>query len=415
MADLKRDRVNRVPGLVYLPIDGSRLHRGQHISLTDIKEKPIFPADRDAMDMDEPLDGNAIGDAVFDAMVSGDPDNVLICDAGLPFDTGELVLSKVLTGYGFDPAMQFTVKVSLNGGDFISYTLKRGQSVTIDRIADDTPYVVVEELTQSQVDSGYSLETIENASGVVNAAKSTNVVIHNKYERPQFYGSLVIAVNVSGMGYDVNKVFKVTIQFNEPVNYSVNGGEPIAVASKIYVARLKHGQSVLLGHILVGATYNVVAVPLSPQEIESGYEYSSVTGGSGSIVRDTTATSIVNYAYYGDTGSLIVTALVDNPVEGKLLHIAITFSRVVNYSVNGGSPLQDGSSVYVATLAHNDSVVLSNIPNGVSYAVTPSITATELTDGYSQDTSEGAYPRRGTIISKNSPERVVVRFAKTNE
>lgn len=68
MADLKRDRVNRVPGLVYLPIDGSRLHRGQHISLTDIKEKPIFPADRDAMDMDEPLDGNAIGDAVFDAM-----------------------------------------------------------------------------------------------------------------------------------------------------------------------------------------------------------------------------------------------------------------------------------------------------------------------------------------------------------
>lgn len=415
MADLKRDRVNRVPGLVYLPIDGSRLHRGQHISLTDIKEKPIFPADRDAMDMDEPLDGNAIGDAVFDAMVSGDHDNVLICDAGLPFDTGELVLSKVLTGYGFDPAMQFTVKVSLNGGDFISYTLKRGQSITIDRIADDTPYVVVEELTQSQVDAGYSLETIENASGVVIAAKSTNVVIHNKYERPQFYGSLIIVVNVSGTGYDVNNVFKVTIQFNEPVNYSVNGGEPIADASKIYVARLKDGQAVTLSHIVVGATYNVVAVPLSPQEIESGYEYSSVTGGSGSIVRDATATSIVNYVYYGATGSLIVTALVDNPVEGKLLHIAITFSRVVNYSVNGGSPLQDGSSVYVTTLAHNDSVVLSNIPNGVSYAVTPSITATELTDGYSPDISEGAYPRRGTIMSKNSPEQVVVKFAKTNE
>ena len=416
MADVKRDRVNRVTGLVYLPIDGSRFHRGQRIRVTNIEEKNIFPdVVKDPMELIEPINGNAVGDAIFDAMLVDDPDKILVCDAGLPFGMGALVLSKVLTGQGFDPAMQFNVKVSLNGGAFTGYILKQGQSVTINSIADATPYEVVEELTQEQIDAGYILESIENARGVVNSAEPTNVVIHNKYERPQFYGSLVITVNVLGAGYDVNKVFKVTIQFNEPVNYSVNGGEPIAVASKIYVARLKPGQSVLLGHILVGATYNVVAVPLSPQEIESGYEYSSVTGGSGSVVRDTTATSVVNYSYYGNTGSLVVTALVDNPEEGKLLHIAITFSRVVNYSVNGGSPISDGSSVYVATLVHNESVVISNIPNGVSYAVTPSITATELADGYSPDTSDGTYPRSGTIFSRNSPEQVVVKFAKINE
>lgn len=412
----KRDRVNRVKELVYLPIDGSRLVKGDRVTLTHVQEADIFPdVVKDPMEMREPVNGDAVGDAIFDAMASEDPDNVLICDAGLPFGMGVLVLSKILTGTGYDPSMQFSIKVSLNGGAFTDYVLKKGQSITIDSIADATSYEVVEELTQEQIDAGYILESIENARGIVNSAEPTNVVIHNKYERPQFYGSLVILVNVSGTGYDVNKVFKVTIQFNEPVNYSVNSGEPIAVASKIYVARLKHGQSVLLGHILVGATYNVVAVPLSPQEIESGYEYSSVTGGSGSVVRDTTATSVVNYSYYGNTGSLVVTALVDNPEEGKLLHIAITFSRVVNYSVNGGSPISNGSSVYVATLAHNESVIISNIPNGVSYAVTPSITATELADGYYPDTSDGTYPRSGTIISRNSPEQVVVTFAKTNE
>lgn len=412
----KRDRVNRVKELVYLPIDGSRLVKGDRVTLTHVQEADIFPdVVKDPMEMREPINGDAVGDAIFDAMASEDPDNVLICDAGLPFGMGVLVLSKILTGTGYDPSMQFSIKVSLNGGAFTDYVLKKGQSITIDSIADATSYEVVEELTQEQIDAGYILESIENARGIVNSAEPTNVVIHNKYERPQFYGSLVILVNVSGTGYDVNKVFKVTIQFNEPVNYSVNGGEPIAVASKIYVARLKHGQSVLLGHILVGATYNVVAVPLSPQEIESGYEYSSVTGGSGSVVRDITATSVVNYSYYGNTGSLVVTALVDNPEEGKLLHIAITFSRVVNYSVNGGSPISNGLSVYVATLAHNESVVISNIPNGVSYAVTPSITATELVDGYYPDTSDGTYPRSGTIISRNSPEQVVVKFAKTNE
>lgn len=413
---LKRDRVNRVKGLVYLPIDGSRLVKGDRVTLKHVKEADIFPdVVKDTMEMKEPVNGDAMGDAIFDAMLVDDPDNVLVCDAGLPFGMGVLVLSKVLTGQGFDPAMQFNVKVSLNGGAFIGYTLKQGQSVTINSIADATPYEVVEELTQEQIDAGYILETIENARGIVNSSEPTNVVIHNKYERPQFYGSLDVIVNVSGTGFDTEKVFKVTIQFNEFVNYSVNGGEPIAVASKIYVARLKHGQSVLLGHILVGATYNVVAVPLSPQEIESGYEYSSVTGGSGSVVRDTTATSVVNYSYYGDTGSLVVTALVDNPEEGKLLHIAITFSRVVNYSVNGGLPLENGSSVYMAELQHNERVTIADIPNGVAYAVTPSITESEKASGYSPNTDDGAYPRRGTMLSKNSPVQVYVKFAKSNQ
>lgn len=412
----KRDRVNRVKGLVYLPIDGSRLVKGERVTLTHVQEADIFPdVIKDPMEMREPINGDAVGDAIFDAMASEDPGNVLICDAGLPFGTGVLVLSKILTGTGYDPSMQFSIKVSLNGGAFTDYVLKKGQSITIDSIADATSYEVVEELTEEQVRDGYTLDFIENARGVVSSVRPTSVVVHNKYERPQFYGNITVIVNVSGIGFYTDKLFKVTVQFNEPVNYSVDGGEPIAAASKIYVARLKHGQFVTLSHILTGAIYNVVAVPLSPTEIEDGYAVSSVTGGSGTIVRDTTATAIANYTYYGSTGSLVVTALVDNPESNKVLHIAVTFSRVINYSVNGGSPITNASSVYMAELQHNESVTIADIPNGVAYAVTPSITESEMARGYSPDISEGAYPRRGTIMSKNSPEQVVVRFAKTNE
>lgn len=412
----KRDRVNRVKELVYLPIDGSRLVKGDRVTLTHVQEADIFPdVIKDPMEMREPINGDAVGDAIFDAMVSEDPDNVLICDAGLPFGMGVLVLSKILTGTGFDPNMQFRVKVSLNGGEFIDYALKRGQSITIDSIADATPYEVVEELTEEQVRDGYTLDFIENASGVVSSVRPTSVVVHNKYERPQFYGSLTVIVNVSGIGFDTDKLFKVTVQFNEPVNYSVDGGEPIATASKIYVARLKHGQFVTLSHILTGAIYKVVAVPLSPTEIEDGYAVSFVTGGSGTIVRDTTATAIANYTYYGSTGSLVVTALVDNPESNKVLHIAVTFSRVINYSVNGGSPITNASSVYMAELQHNESVTIADIPNGVAYAVTPSITESEMASGYFPDTADGAYPRRGTMLSKNSPVQVYVKFAKSNQ
>ncbi|MBR4407032.1 MAG: hypothetical protein IKT27_01830 [Clostridia bacterium] len=65
----KRDRVNRVKGLVYLPIDGSRLVKGDRVTLTHVQEADIFPdVVKDPMEMKEPVNGNAVGDAIFDAI-----------------------------------------------------------------------------------------------------------------------------------------------------------------------------------------------------------------------------------------------------------------------------------------------------------------------------------------------------------
>ena len=415
---VKHDRVNRVSGLVYLPIDGRRFNTNRHVTLTHVNELDIDCYLRDTMAMKEPIDGNAIGDAVFDAMLA----TSFSCDAMMPYGVGSIIISKILSGSGYDPEMLFNITVTIlhpNNGVSIEestdYTIKAGQIITIDGIADASEYIVTENVTPKQVLEGYTLETITNSTGIVRAFHSADVTIYNRYDRPMFYGALIISVNVSGSGFDINKVFKVTVRFNEPVNYSINGGLPIEQASTVYVAKLTHGQTVTLGHILVGAVYTVVAVPLSETDINNGYIINGITGNTGTITRDASSLALVNYGYYGSTGSLIVTAIVDNPDSDKVLHIAVTFSKVIEYSVNGGTPLSNGLSIYMAELRHNESVTISNIPNGVTYAVTPSITDSERSSGYSPDTTDGAYPRSGVIKSSDSPAHVVVSFSKTNE
>lgn len=67
---VKRDRVNRVRGRVYLHIDGSRCIKGEVVTLRHVVEKPIdTPWEIDPEVMREPVNGDAVGDAIFDAQL----------------------------------------------------------------------------------------------------------------------------------------------------------------------------------------------------------------------------------------------------------------------------------------------------------------------------------------------------------
>lgn len=67
---VKRDRVNRVRGRVYLPIDGSRCITGEVVTLHHVVEKNIdTPWDIDPEVMREPVNGDAVGDAIFDSQL----------------------------------------------------------------------------------------------------------------------------------------------------------------------------------------------------------------------------------------------------------------------------------------------------------------------------------------------------------
>lgn len=69
---IKRDRVNRVTGLVYLPIGGSGYIVGDTISFEAVEKDIGCPLVLDPMEMHEPVNGNAVGDAVFDAGLCGE-------------------------------------------------------------------------------------------------------------------------------------------------------------------------------------------------------------------------------------------------------------------------------------------------------------------------------------------------------
>lgn len=67
---VKRDRVNRVQGIVYLPIDGSMCIEGEVVTLRYVVEKNIdTPWEIDPQVMREPVNGDAVGDAIFDAQL----------------------------------------------------------------------------------------------------------------------------------------------------------------------------------------------------------------------------------------------------------------------------------------------------------------------------------------------------------
>lgn len=79
------DRVNRVQEIVVLPAASIRTNRrlrpGDIIDLVDVEEGPIDCAVRDPMDMADPVNGDAVGDAVFDAGL--DAEDCVVFDANI--------------------------------------------------------------------------------------------------------------------------------------------------------------------------------------------------------------------------------------------------------------------------------------------------------------------------------------------
>lgn len=110
-------------------------------------------------------------------------------------------------------------------------------------------------------------------------------------------GSLQVSKTVSGSGFDPAKTFEIVVTFSEPVNYSVDGGSPVSPASSTYTASLASGDSVILGNIPAGTSFVVTEVALSQQDQDAGYSTGSVTGGTGTISKDTTSQASTSHSY----------------------------------------------------------------------------------------------------------------------
>lgn len=191
-------------------------------------------------------------------------------------------------------------------------------------------------------------------------------------------GSLTVSLVGTGTGFDTTKSFNVVVTFGSAISYSVDG-VPVQSPSATCTLTLKAGESSVISNIPFGTTY-VVSETVS----DEGYELSSITNASGTMTDAGQLASVVTNVYHAP-GTLIVGVSLSgvdyDPT--KSFAFTVTFGRAISYSVNG-TPVGSPTNTYSGSLAAGGSVVLGNIPSGVSYSVTESaLSQQDRDDGYS--------------------------------
>ena len=189
-------------------------------------------------------------------------------------------------------------------------------------------------------------------------------------------GSLTISKTVSGSGFDPAKTFEITVVFSAPVTY--NG-----TTATTHTFNLANGQSVTITDIPELTEYEVTETPLSQADLDLGYSISGITGGSGTIGNSGTQTASASNTY-SHPATLTITKTVsgNTPSPSEQFEIVVTFSRAIAYSVDGVA-ISTPSATYTGNLVNGQSVVLGNIPAGVTYNITENLTPAEQAAGYS--------------------------------
>lgn len=189
-------------------------------------------------------------------------------------------------------------------------------------------------------------------------------------------GSLTISKTVSGSGFDPAKTFEITVVFSAPVTY--NG-----TTSTTHTFNLANGQSVTITDIPELTEYEVTEAPLSQADLDLGYSISGITGGSGTIGNSDTHTASASNTY-SHPATLTITKTVsgNTPSPSEQFEIVVTFSRAIAYSVDGVA-ISTPSATYTGNLVNGQSVIIGNIPAGVTYNVTENLTPAEQAAGYS--------------------------------
>jgi Predicted outer membrane protein len=205
--------------------------------------------------------------------------------------TGNLIISKTVTGDGADKARTFDFTVTFSGADgSYSYkgdgvpdgtirsgdtvSLAHGQSITIEGLPAGAKYEVVEDAASSE---GYIAESTGN-SGTIRSFMD-NVAAFVNVKRPAATGSLTIGKTVEGEGADLARKFAFTVTFDGADDvYPYTGSATGTIRSGDTIS-LAHGERITITGLPDGARYSVTEADYSAE----GYAAAS-TGESGTII-----------------------------------------------------------------------------------------------------------------------------------
>lgn len=223
---------------------------------------------------------------------------------------------------------------------------------------------------------GSDLKTTVNGSDTIT---NLNPFAVANYKADDPVGSLTISKTVTGDGADVTKAFDFTLTLDDAdgvytyVGHNVSGGT-IQSGDTISLA---HGQSITIVGLPTDTTYTVAEADYTID----GYATTS-TGSTGII--ETNTTQIAAFTNTRTIGSLSITKTVAGNAGDiqKEFDFTLTLNNAPALYPYTGSGVPDGTiqSGDTISLAHGQSITITDLPEGATYTVTE---ADYTIDGYS--------------------------------
>ena len=316
---------------------------------------------------------------------------------------GRLTVRKTLAGNDTDSTKGFEFTITLSdtsiNGEYsgvtftngeATITLKGGESETIEGLPNGTGY----EVTEADYRNDGYVTTSKGATGTIDEhtpavaaftnTKNTTPPPDEPSDDPKT-GDLTVSKTVAGEGADSNKEFSFTVTLSSKINGTYGG---MTFENGVAAFTLKGGESKRATKLPAGITYEVTEADYSAD----GY-VTTKTGDSGRIVANGTATAAftntktttppppdnppdnppVNPPVNPEYGSLTVKKTVTGDLANKDQYFAftITFNAEGSYSYTGSKSgtIKSGDTVQ---LKHSESITISGLPAGTTYAVTES-------------------------------------------
>ena len=299
--------------------------------------------------------------------------------------TGDLIISKVVTGNAAEPNRDFNFTVSLSDQtidgtygnlEFINgvanFTLKHNESKTASGLPVNVTYQVAE--TEANQD-GYTTTSVGEKGTIVEgevAASFTNTKNNtNPGPNPSDKtGNLKVSKVVTGNAAELNRDFNFTVSLNDQ---KINGtyGD-VEFTNGVANFTLKHNESKTASGLPANVTYQVVETEAN----QDGYTTTSV-GEKGTIVEGEVAASFTNAKNNTNpgpnpsdkTGNLKVSKTVTGNKGDQNYSFAfkVTLDDTSIDRQYGDLMFHDGVAIF--TLKHGESKMATKLPAGIRYTV----------------------------------------------
>ena len=351
-------------------------------------------------------------------------------------DTGDLAITKVVSGTGGDVNREFDFTLTLTKNEYganvdgtydttlttateagtttedgtltvsggtAEFKLKHGQTITIKGLPDGTGYEVTEIVPTAD---GYTVTKTGDEGAIDKDTPATATFTNTRN-----VGSLTVTKKTAGSGLEegypnTHKTYKITVDFTAPTNVTLTGtwtqGGQSGDVAATQNFELASDESVVFTGLPAGTTYTISETDYT----NFGYEEVQLTS-TGTVTSGTTADGLkyITGTIPGEEGANSVTATVTNErntgslsvekiVKGtgaqtekvftftlQLTNTGVTLEGTYPATINGtdATVSVDADGKATLTLKGGETITINGIPDGTTYEVTETV---PTADGY---------------------------------